>query len=258
MPDRPPLDVHRLRERLGARFARVQVVDETASTNADLLADRAAPDRSVLVAEYQNAGRGRFERGWDSPPRAGLTFSVLLRPPLPRSRWAWLPLLVGLALSEAVEHTAGLVSLLKWPNDLLAPDGRKLAGILVQTRDDAAVVGVGMNVSTEAAELPVTTASSLLMAGVDVDRTELLVTCLQRIDDRVRNWLRDGSAEAAAAYRQRCATLGTTVRVSRVANAPLEGSALDIDADGQLLVQTADGVHTVGTGDVEHVRGAKG
>ena len=96
--ERLPLDVSRLQDALGSRWARVAVVEETASTNADLLADASAPDRSLLAAEHQVAGRGRFDRRWESPARAGLTFSVLVRPTVPVATWGWLPLLAGLAL----------------------------------------------------------------------------------------------------------------------------------------------------------------
>src|SRR5882757_9712829 len=100
MADRVQLDASQLREALAPRWSRVEVVTETESTNADLLADAAAPDRSVLAAEHQIAGQGRFDRAWTSPPRAGLTFSALLRPVVPIQQWGWLPLLVGVALHE--------------------------------------------------------------------------------------------------------------------------------------------------------------
>lgn len=255
-PPRPPLDVERLRARLGGRFARIDVVDETASTNADLLSDRSAPDRSVLVAEYQNAGRGRFDRTWVSPPRAGLTFSVLVRPALPRARWGWLPLLAGVAVAEAVHESTGVRVALKWPNDLLAADGRKLAGVLVQTVEDAAVVGIGMNVSTDATELPVDTATSLLLAGAEVDRTELLAACLLHIDDRMREWTASGSPALAGAYRRLCATLASSVRVTPVGGQTFEGTAVDVDDNGHLLVRTGDELQAVGAGEVEHLRQA--
>ena len=86
----------------------------------------------MLVAEHQAAGRGRLDRVWTSPPRAGLTVSVLLRPDVPAARRSWLPLLTGVALAEAVRGVAGVRASLKWPNDLLAGDGRKLAGILAE------------------------------------------------------------------------------------------------------------------------------
>src|SRR5262249_5320177 len=151
------------------RWARVEVVEEIASTNTDLLAASGAPDRSVLAAEHQTAGRGRFDRSWTSPPRAGLTFSVLLRPAVPAPLWGWLPLLAGLALRGALPATAHVPTSLKWPNDLLATqDGRKLAGILVQTSGDAVVVGMGVNVDTTADELPDGAATSLALCGAHV------------------------------------------------------------------------------------------
>src|SRR6478609_10360927 len=187
--DRAPLDIERLRRSLLPRWQQVDVVAETASTNSDLLEDPNAPDRSVLVAENQIGGRGRLDRTWVSPPRAGLTLSVLLRPSVPVVRWGWLPLLAGVALGEAVIADAGVAVSLKWPNDLLAPSGDKLAGLLAQTSDGAVVIGIGLNVSTTAAELPVDTATSLLLAGATgVDRAALLVSILTNLDARVAQW----------------------------------------------------------------------
>src|SRR5581483_5281367 len=214
------LDAERLRAALAPRWARVDVVPETASTNADLLVDAAAPDRTVLAAEHQVAGRGRFDRDWSSPPGSGLTFSVLLRPDVPLPRWGWLPLLAGVALHEAVTATTGVATSLKWPNDLLAgPDGGKLAGILAQTSGAAVVVGIGLNVHAGRAELPVPTATSLALAGAgEVDRTDLLAAVLTRLDARVAQWADCGGDAAAcglaAAYRAACATLGRPVRVT--------------------------------------------
>ncbi|HVU93559.1 MAG TPA: biotin--[acetyl-CoA-carboxylase] ligase [Jatrophihabitans sp.] len=260
--DRPPLDAARLRERLAARWGRVEVVDETDSTNADLLADRAAGDRSLLVAEHQSAGRGRFDRRWSSPPRAGLTFSVLLRPSVPLVRWGWLPLLTGLALHEAVTEHTGVATSLKWPNDLLAhPSGGKLAGILAQSSGEAVVVGVGLNVDTTADELPVETATSLALCGAGpLDRTALLAAIAGRIDARVAQWSDcDGDAAAcglAAAYRAACSTIGRPVRVSLTGAEELRGQAVDVDDVGRLVLRTGSGEQVVGAGDVEHLRPA--
>jgi BirA family biotin operon repressor/biotin-[acetyl-CoA-carboxylase] ligase len=260
--ERAPLDVVRLREVLAPRWPRVDVVDETASTNADLLADETAPDRSVLAAEHQVAGRGRFDRQWNSPPRAGLTFSVLLRPEVPLAHWGWLPLLAGLALHEAVTDTTGVPTSLKWPNDLLAhPGGGKLAGILAQTSGEAVVIGMGLNVDTTADELPVDTATSLFLAGDErVDRSELLIAILRRLDTRVGQWTDCGGDAAAcglaAAYRAACSTIGRPVRVTLTDEAAVMGEAVDIDDIGRLVVRTVTGMRTVGAGDVEHLRPA--
>jgi BirA family biotin operon repressor/biotin-[acetyl-CoA-carboxylase] ligase len=282
--DRAPLDGPRLRAALTPRWSRVQVVDETASTNADLLADSAAPDRSVLVAEHQVSGRGRFDRVWTSPPRAGLTFSVRLRPTVPLPHWGWLPLLTGLALREAVEASTGVATALKWPNDLLAapnggkpapdgkpaldgkpaPDGGKLAGILAQTAGDVVVVGIGLNVDTSADELPTETATSLALTGaVGLDRTDLLTAILTRLDARYAQWSDCGGDAAAcglaAAYRDACSTIGRTVRVAISATGnggDLVGEAIGVDEIGRLIVRTPAGEQPVGAGDVEHLRPA--
>jgi BirA family biotin operon repressor/biotin-[acetyl-CoA-carboxylase] ligase len=238
---------------------RVDVVPDTASTNADLLlaAVAGAPEGTVLAAEYQHGGRGRLDRSWSSPSGAGLTFSMLLRPRVPLMRWGWLPLLAGVALSSAV----GADARLKWPNDLLlGPDGRKAAGILVQIGDDAAVIGVGLNVSTTAEELPVDTATSLALEGAsELDRTALLGAFLERFSPLYDGWQAAlGDAETsglAAAFRAACATLGAAVSIE-LADERLEGEAVDVDPDGRLLVRPDEGgdPRAVAAGDVTHLR----
>lgn len=257
--DRPPLDLDRIRAAVGPVWPIIRIVGSTTSTNADLLADPGAADRSVLAAEEQTSGRGRLERAWSSPPRAGLLVSVALRPTVPLLHWGWLPLLSGVATAEAVRDVTGVAATLKWPNDLLVADA-KLAGILVQSAGGVAVVGIGLNVSLTPAELPVPTATSLQLAGATgpVDRSALLGGVLARLDTWLQRWFAaDGDAAAsglAGAYRGLCSTLGTDVRVTLGGGRMLVGRAADIDDAGRILVQ-ADGTTTaVGAGDVEHLR----
>lgn len=265
--ERVALDADELRTALAPRWAPVEVVEQTGSTNADLLARPDAADRSVLVAEYQSAGRGRLERNWQSPPRAGLTFSVLLRPEPPIASWGWLPLLTGVALRDALADVAAVAVVLKWPNDVLdTTSGRKLAGVLAQTSAGAVVIGVGLNVTTTAEELPIETATSLAECGAQVlDRARLLSAVLQRMDARVAQWTEaDGDAEAcglATAYRDGCTTIGREVEVTVTTSAErglaamrIIGTAIGVDADGRLRVRTAAGDEVVGAGDVRHVR----
>ena len=260
--ERAPIDADALRAALADRWPRVEVVDEAESTNATLLHDESAPDRSVLVAEHQVSGRGRLDRTWVSPPRAGLTFSVVLRPEPPIPSWGWLPLLAGVALHDAVVAETGLEAVLKWPNDLLCgPSESKLAGILAQTSGAAVVIGIGLNVSTTSEELPVETATSLALCGAgDVDRTRLLTAILERLDARAAQWSDvDGDAEAcglAAAYRAACATLGREVAVTTTAGTTVRGQARGIDGDGRLQVDVGGRVEAIGAGDVEHLRPA--
>jgi BirA family biotin operon repressor/biotin-[acetyl-CoA-carboxylase] ligase len=268
--DRPPLSARSLDRALvtpGGLWSRIDVRAETGSTNADVSAAalRGEPEGLVVVAEQQSAGRGRRDRQWVSPPRAGLTLSVLLRPGdagVPPGAFAWLPLLAGVALVEAVRRVAEVEAALKWPNDLLVGDG-KAAGILAEVAGDAVVVGVGLNVTTSAAELPATTglpATSLRVAGAqNTDRDPLLRAYLRGFASWYRGWLESGAdvemSGLLAAYRRDCATIGRQVRVLLPAGDPIEGEAVAVNADGQLVVRTADGTeHHVSAGDVLHVR----
>jgi len=256
--DRPALDAVALHAALDERWARIDVVDETASTNADLIADLTAPDRSLLVAEDQTAGRGRLDRAWVTPARAGITASFLFRPAAPVSTWGWLPLLAGLALRYAVSET---FTALKWPNDLLDEQGHKLAGILAQTTGDAVVIGIGLNVTTTADELPVETASSMQLSGApSLDRTKILIDMARNLDHRMAQW-EDVNGDAAACglaadYASACATLGQAVRIATLAGDDITGHAVQIAADGRLLVDVDGELIAVGAGDVQHLRNA--
>ena len=224
----------------------VSVVDETGSTNADLLAaaSSGAPDRTVLAARHQTAGRGRLDRQWDAPPGANLLVSLLFRnvPGDPHV----LTQRVALAAAIACERLANVRPVLKWPNDLLL-DGRKLAGVLAQAQlgaRPAVVVGIGINVGWAPPEAA--------LVGHDVQPLDLLAEMLQAYDE-----LPD---DAWLMYRDRLGTIGKRVRVELpVGSSPdvLEGRAVDVDPDGQLVVvDDAGRTHRFAVGDVVHLRPA--
>jgi BirA family transcriptional regulator, biotin operon repressor / biotin---[acetyl-CoA-carboxylase] ligase len=267
---RAPLDAAALRTaavRAGGLWRAVEVTDVTGSTNADLMARaaRGEPEGLVLAAEEQRAGRGRLGRAWVSPPRAALTFSVLLRPAaVPRARLGWLPLLAGVTVATAVRAVAAVDAELKWPNDVLAGP-RKLAGILAETAGEAVVVGIGVNVSTGPAELPPPgpgglAATSLAIEGAaSTDRTALLAEILAGLERRYRGWCQVfGDSERSglrAEYIGLCATLGRRVRVELPGGRLLDGLASDLDADGRLLVSVPpDADLPVAAGDIVHLR----
>ena len=237
------------------------MVSTVDSTNADVAsaAREGATEGFVLVAEEQTSGRGRLDRDWVSPRGAGLTLSVLLRPAPPRSTWGWLPLLAGVATLAAVRELSDLDAALKWPNDLLLGPGQaKAAGILVESGDRAVVVGVGVNVSTTAGELP-PGATSLLAEGALVSREGLLVELVLALESQYAGWTAaEGDAEASgvlAAYRRSCATLGCAVTVHLPQGHALRGTAEAIGSSGGLQVRTEDGtLTTVVAADVVHVR----
>ncbi|MFI0367148.1 biotin--[acetyl-CoA-carboxylase] ligase [Actinomadura sp. 1N219] len=279
--DRPPLHEAALRRALvrdGGLWRDVRVVAETGSTNADLAARAAdgAPEGTVLVTELQTAGRGRLGRAWTAPARSGLTFSMLLRPPVPVPMLGWTPLLTGVAVATAVRRMTAWSETgegflgdgadgdmavdvrLKWPNDLLAGD-RKLAGILVEKAGDGLVVGVGLNVGLRSDELPVKTATSLAIEGAPLsDRAPLLRAILREFATWYREWTAlDGDPETSGlrtAYKDLCATLGREVRVELPGDERLTGTARDVDGAGRLVVAGPGGDRTISAGDVVHVR----
>jgi len=268
-PSRPPLHGTAVLQRAvhpRGLWREIQVTERTGSTNADC-GERAvagAPEGIVVAAEEQTAGRGRLGRSWVSPPRAALTFSVLLRPAgVPPVRRGWLPLLAGVAAARAVRRVSGLDTRLKWPNDLLIGPG-KLAGILAEQSGDAVVVGIGVNVSATVPELPITgalPATSLLLEGsASLDRDLLLAQILGEIEHWYLRWRGTeppGDPQASglrAEYLGLCSTIGRAVRAELPARHTVHGIATGLGADGSLTVRTRDGEVTVGAGDVRHVR----
>ena len=220
----------------------MSIVEETGSTNADLLArvGHGALDRTVLAARHQTAGRGRLDRRWDAPPGANLLVSLLFTdvtgvPHVLTQR-------VGVAAAIACERVAGVRPVLKWPNDLLVTN-RKLAGVLAQVAfsgdRQAVVVGIGVNVGwapDDAARL-----------GDGIDPLDLLDALLRAYDE-----LPD---DIGPEYRARLGTIGRTVRVELPDDAVISGRALDVEPDGQLVVLDECGItHRIGVGDVVHLR----
>ncbi|WP_364517895.1 biotin--[acetyl-CoA-carboxylase] ligase [Nocardioides sp. LML1-1-1.1] len=263
-PDRGPLDG----ERITAAFAltpgfSLELLPVAPSTN-EVARERAragAAEGLVVAADHQAAGRGRLDRTWETPPGTAVTFSLVLRPTVPAASWPWLPLLVGHNVAKALT-ALGHDARVKWPNDVLLDGDKKVAGILVERVDTpegpAAIIGVGINVTMTAEELPVETATSLAISAPGApDRTQVLLEVVAAIREGYDLWQAGGdlgTARLATSYRSHCATLGREVRVELPGGGALTGRAVDVDPDGRLVVETADGTERVGAGDVVHVR----
>ena len=251
----------------------IETIERTGSTNADLLARPGTAEGLVLVAEEQTAGRGRMGRTWSTPPHAALTFSMLLRPSwVPTGKLGWLSLVTGISVATALRSVAGVQADLKWPNDVMA-GGRKLAGILAEVSGDTVVIGIGLNVSTTADELPEPGPGRLpptsvyaegLRANrpVVLDRAQLLSGILLAFERRYVAWRNDhGKVRAIRPeYRDLCVTVGREVRVEQPGGQLLSGKAVDVDSDGRLVVLVpspspgASARVAVAAGDVVHVR----
>jgi BirA family biotin operon repressor/biotin-[acetyl-CoA-carboxylase] ligase len=217
------------------------------STN-DLAKERAsegAPEGLLVIADEQLAGRGRRGRNWWAPAGSALLTSLLFRPLLSPAQAQQLTMLCALAAADAVTETTALTVDLKWPNDLIV-NGRKLAGLLTESavkvdRLDFAVVGLGMNVNADFANAPsfIVPATSLrLELGRAVDRLELLVAYL---NDVARRYARlKGGESPRGEWASRLITLGQPV-TAHLGEETLSGLAQGVDADGALLLRTADG-----------------
>lgn len=249
----------------------VQVVDETGSTNADLTqACRTAPwsgdAARVRVAYRQTAGRGRQGRPWQG--QAGLTFSVAMPLALAPARLSGLSLAVGLAVAQALEDCdAALGSRvgLKWPNDLQI-DGRKLAGILIESVPAGpqrlwAVIGIGLNLVRDAR---MEAALGRELAGVaegiasfdpQRDPTRILGAVLNRLAATGVIFLAEGFAPLAPAWSARDAFRNEPVRLLHDGKVLAEGLARGVDGEGHLLLETAEGLQQIASGEVS-LRGA--
>jgi BirA family biotin operon repressor/biotin-[acetyl-CoA-carboxylase] ligase len=246
---------------------RVVYRSEVSSTNDDLkrLADAGEPEGTVLLTDYQVAGRGRFDRRWVAPPGTSVLLSLLFRPSLPQERVGQLTMLCSLAVRDVIQasgpaldspHAGGWLAQLKWPNDVVL-NGRKVAGLLTEVSFagdalDYVIVGIGLNVNLDPAQLPsglLASATSLQAElGQRVERRGLVRGLLEGVDRRYAA-LRAGH-RFAGEWSDHLLTLGQPVRVSE-GEATWEGLAEAVDEGGALLVRHQDGsLDTVWAADV--------
>ena len=213
---------------------------------ARTLARDAAPHLTTVWAETQTAGRGRQGRIWQSQVGAGLYFTVIARIDLESERFGLIPLLVGAILCSSVRDLTGVQARLKWPNDLLAPDGRKLAGILLErdAKSSSFLIGIGLNVRAQPFDLP---AASLEEFCANVDRVALLLELLARLSAEMLEVRPERTLELWTAQQN---MLGQAVRITHMDGSGFDGTALEITNTGTLRVQTDTGIREVSGGEV--------
>jgi len=246
------------------RFQEVSWTPVTGSTNADLVrhAQHSPTVAAVLFADEQTAGRGRRDRRWEMAPGGGLLVSFFV-PWVPVADAHVVPTALGVAAVEAIAETSREVAL-KWPNDLVTMDGRKLGGMLseavwVEGKFVGVVAGLGCNVSwpdAEAREYLPDAANLDELGSGQVDRTALAAGLIGAFDNELETVVSLGVDHSHVRYRERCATLGTTVRIDQGDNVVV-GVATDVSTDGALIV-IVDGVQRrIDVGDVVHLRGQR-
>ena len=233
----------------------VEVVHETGSTNADLLARAASlTEPLLLVAEHQTAGRGRAGRSWLSSPEGSLTFSLAWRFEGGPEALFGLPLAFGVALAETLAGL-GVQVQLKWPNDVLK-DGDKLAGILVETQSAPgggiwAVTGIGLNLlMPDEMEARLGRSAAGVPWLARMERDALVAALLDGLAAALREFAARGFAAFSARWNLRHAWQGETVVLLDVGKVVQEGLAAGVDDSGRLLLDTADGRVPVLAGDV--------
>ena len=244
----------------------VQYFDSLPSTNTYLkdLAAKGAPHGLCILAEEQSAGRGRMGRSFFSPANQGLYLSLLLRPGCKAHALMHLTCAVGLAACDAIEEVSGFAPQLKWINDLVA-GSKKLGGILTELsvapatgNVDYAIIGIGINLSGNnfPEELKSIATSLETVTGQVPDRGLLTATLLKHLEEMSRKLLTEKAA-IMDHYRSHCVTLGKEVTLLQ-ADTHLQGTALDIDEDGSLLIKFSDGsIQPISSGEVS-VRGMYG
>ena len=270
-----PLDIERIRTALADDFAVIDYVEQTGSTNTDLMQAENVADGTVLLANEQVSGKGRLGRTWVSPAGSQLILSVLILPET-LEYLGTLPLASGLAVTDTVEG-----SVLKWPNDVHI-DGNKLCGILAEagpvgaafksapktefnkaevnkaevapkteagaTLSARVVVGMGLNVTLTREQLPIEKATSLALEGRDTDRTELAIALLKNLRRRITQW-ENQDPQLMADYRRVCSSIGQEVRLE-APTGDVVGVVESIADDGRINV----GGEYYSAGDVTHLR----
>ncbi len=248
-----------------AHSPRVQVVETTDSTNADVVAAVVAdpagwPHLALLVTDDQRAGRGRLDRTWTAPAGTALAVSVVVDATMiPPALRGWIPLAAGAAMTRAVRHQLtghGATAELKWPNDVLV-DGGKICGILAEVVPgdaDTVVVGAGVNTRMSRADLPVATATSFAAIGAECDDDRLLADYVDDLGKTLARLAHDDGERVHREIEKLCATVGREVSVSLPDGSTLQGTAVRLDADGRLVVEVGTIETVVSAGDVVHVR----
>jgi len=238
----------------GKRLFFFESLDST-NTCARTLAEAGMDEGAVVVTEFQTSGRGRHGRTWTADAKENLLFSVLLRPPLPKTSAGFLTFFAAVSVARALEEVSGQPMECKWPNDLLL-NGRKVCGILLensfnQELVEYSVIGIGINVNQTAfpGQLAPYATSLALELSTSVDRVELFSKIMASMESAYRE-ARDGNFQnLLSQWNARCKMFGRTVTVVQD-NRRITGRAIGLNHDGGLLVETETGTIPVYAGDI--------
>ena len=233
---------------LASSYWRVSVVDEIDSTQ-NYLRTSNPKSGDVITAEYQSAGRGRLDRKFNAEKSSALLFSFYLELEVKVEIFGYLTLLVGASVTSTMNKITKTNNFkCKWPNDILFGD-LKVAGLLAEKTESGVIVGVGINISTEKDELPVSHATSVFLAtNALINRNTLLAQILNNLEQDLLSW--QGGKDLTSKYRELSATIGKQVRAEMPDGSQIEGAAVDIDETGSLRLDNGE---RITVGDVIHL-----
>lgn len=254
------ISAEKIQEGLNTEFIGRKIVcmEVTDSTNNAAKAATGMPDGTLFISEIQTGGKGRLGRAWTSPKGTGIWMSLLLKPKILPSDVAQITLIVGMAVAKSI----GCGAKIKWPNDVVIGT-KKVCGILTEMsaeieRVNYVVPGIGINVNIESfdSELSEKATSLYIETGEKFERCAIIRAFLEEFEVLYKQFLKDGIAALAEDYRELCVTIGREVSVI-YPNRTVNGKAVDINEEGELIVETENGKIVVGSGEVS-VRGIYG
>jgi len=241
----------------------IEFYESVGSTNniAYELAEKDRPEGTAVIANEQTKGKGRLGRTWVSPEEKGIYLSCILRPAIMLNEVPKITLVAAVGVVKAIRKFAGIEALIKWPNDILVSD-RKVGGILTELKAEMdrvnfAVLGIGINVNTPKKNLPKegTSLKEESKSSTDFSRVELVKILLQSLEDEYVKFKENGFSVIRKELKSFSCTLGREVSVSSAANGSFKGKAVDIDENGTLIVELANGSRkTFVSGDVTLLR----
>ncbi len=246
---------------IGKRIHHFLSLDST-NSKAYQLALEGAEEGEVVISESQEKGRGRLERKWFSPPFLNLYLSLVLRPKIPPHQASLITLMAAVATADAIRQFSGLSPLIKWPNDILLRD-RKVAGLLNEIHSEMdrihfVILGIGINLNMDetlfSKEIRTAATSLKIEMGQTISRKAFVRFFLQELEEWYSVFLKEGGAPILSAWRDRADIKGRRVNVTSFGKT-FVGMAIDVDSDGALILETADGGRKrVVAGDIEYKR----
>ncbi len=249
---------------IGKTIHHFHTLDSTNSKAYQLALD-GAEEGEVVVAESQEKGRGRLGRQWFSPPFLNLYLSVILRPKISPHQASLITLMAAIATADAIQKFSGFLPLIKWPNDILLRN-RKVAGLLNEINSEMdrihfVILGIGINLNMDekvfSKEIRTVATSLKIEMRQTISRKAFLQSLLQELEKWYTIFMKQGSAVILKAWRDRAHLKGRRVKVTSFGET-LAGIAIDVDSDGALILETADGKRKrVVAGDIEYRKKVK-